>query len=148
MPIKNYTTTVKPRKTIQEIEGILQDYGVRQMHKMFDADGEVEGIYFTIPFKDQMVHYKMPALVDEVRQIMEDDPDIKTYNIKEKDYEVAARCVAWRIIKDWIDSQLAMIEANLVEVHQVFLPYAYDPEADETLYDKFIQGNMPHLLTD
>lgn len=142
MPIKNYTSKVKPTQTIIEIEEILQEHGIRQMHKFFDDDGQVEGIYFTIPFGDRMVHYKMPAKVEAVRQIMADDPDIRPGYVKN------ARCVAWRIIKDWIDAQLTMVKVNLVEIHQIFLPYAYDPSSGETLYDKFASGNMPHLLTD
>ena len=32
--------------------------------------------------------------------------------------------VAWRIVKDWLAAQLAMIEAGLVDLEEVFLPYA------------------------
>jgi hypothetical protein len=31
---------------------------------------------------------------------------------------------AWRIIKDWVQAQLALVEINMVTVPQVFLPYA------------------------
>lgn len=147
MAIKNYTSTVKPTKTINEIENILLEHGIRQIHKNFDSEGKVSGIYFTIPFNDRMVHYKMPAKIDEVRKILKNQKEdtsepVATTHVKN------AECVAWRIIKDWIDSQLAMVAVNLVDIHQIFLPYAVDPATDETLYDKFVQGNMPSLLTD
>jgi hypothetical protein len=37
-----------------------------------------------------------------------------------------ARRVAWRIVLHWLDAQLAMIQAGLVSLEQVFLPYGQD----------------------
>jgi hypothetical protein len=34
-----------------------------------------------------------------------------------------ARRVAWRITKDWLDAQLALIETEMVPLEQVMLPY-------------------------
>ena len=42
--------------------------------------------------------------------------------------------VAWRIVKDWLAAQLAMIEAGLVDLEEVFLPYAQN-QAGRTVYE-------------
>jgi len=35
-----------------------------------------------------------------------------------------ARCVAWRIVKDWVRAQLALIESGQATLPQLFLPHA------------------------
>ena len=58
-----------------------------------------------------------------------------------------ARRVAWRIIKDWIDAQLALVEVRLVSLPEVFLPYAVSPRSGRTLYEELESGGL-RLLTD
>lgn len=41
--------------------------------------------------------------------------------------------VAWRIIKDWIEAQMAIVEAGIVSLDQVMLPYMQ--VGAESLYD-------------
>lgn len=42
--------------------------------------------------------------------------------------------VAWRIIKDWIEAQLAIVEAGMVDMAEVFLPYQLVNET-QTMYE-------------
>ncbi len=141
--IKNYSTKISPIQTIGEIEQLLAGYQVRQMNKFFDDSGNVKGVYFAIPFNDRLVHYKLPVNVERVQQVLKDDGLSKKYTTMEQ-----ARRVAWRLLKDWIDAQLSLVKVQVVTMHEVFLPYAVDPQTGETLYEKFEQGNMPNLLTD
>jgi hypothetical protein len=43
--------------------------------------------------------------------------------------------VAWRNIRDWVMAQLALYEAEIEKMPQVFLPFATDAK-EQTLYDK------------
>jgi len=58
-----------------------------------------------------------------------------------------AERTAWKIVADWVDAQLAMVELAQVEILQVMLPYVYDPAKDQTLYEmakaKGIAGFLP-----
>jgi len=141
--IKNYTTTISPIKTIGEIEQLLVKYQVRQVDKFFDDNGHVQGVYFAIPWNEQLVHYKLPVNVEQVQQVLKNDGLSKNQTSLEQ-----SRRVAWRLLKDWIDAQLSLVKVQIVTMHEVFLPYAVDPTTDETLYDKFAAGNMPNILTD
>jgi hypothetical protein len=58
--------------------------------------------------------------------------------------EQAAR-IAWRIVKDWLEAQLAMIEAGLVDLQQVFLPYAQDATG-RTFYKLMRERKFQPLL--
>lgn len=61
------------------------------------------------------------------------------------DREQAER-VAWRIIKDWIEAQMAILESEMVTMDEIFLPYTLDNKGN-TLYQLFatnaLQLNAP-----
>lgn len=57
--------------------------------------------------------------------------------------EQASR-VAWRIIKDWLAAQLALIKAEMVTLEQVFLPYAQNADG-ATLFDVLAEGKFRGL---
>jgi hypothetical protein len=52
--------------------------------------------------------------------------------------QAQASRVAWRIIKDWVDAQLAIIETEMVTLEQVFLPYMQVKD-NKTLYEVMIE---------
>jgi hypothetical protein len=54
-------------------------------------------------------------------------------------------CVAWRIVKDWLEVQLAMVQAGLVKFEQVFLPYAQDPKTGQTVYEQLKEKQFSSL---
>jgi hypothetical protein len=56
----------------------------------------------------------------------------------EEDYIYHA---AWRNIRDWVMAQLALYETELVDMLQVFLPFATDLKG-QTLYDKMLRGKV------
>ncbi len=55
-----------------------------------------------------------------------------------------AQKVAWRITKDWVAAQLAIVEAKLAEMAEVFLPYAIT-KTGNTLY-KELSNNGGGIL--
>lgn len=57
----------------------------------------------------------------------------------------AAR-VGWRILKDWIEAQLALIETGMVTIEQVFLPYVQNDKG-QTLYEAIADKKFAGLLT-
>ena len=58
---------------------------------------------------------RLPANVDAVHKVL----------IRQKikcDREQAER-VAWRIVKDWVEAQMAILESEMVQMEEIFLPY-------------------------
>lgn len=49
--------------------------------------------------------------------------------------------VSWRIIKVWVDAQIALVEAQLADVTEVFLPYAITKNGN-TLYQEIGQSGL------
>ena len=43
--------------------------------------------------------------------------------------------VSWRIVKDWVEAQMAIVDTKMVTLDQVFLPYVIMPDG-RTLYER------------
>jgi hypothetical protein len=54
--------------------------------------------------------------------------------------EEQALRVGWRILKVWVEAQMAIVEAELATVAEVFLPYAVTRNG-RTLYNHLQQDN-------
>jgi hypothetical protein len=121
--IINYTTTIDVYKTIGEIQGILVDNGAQKI--MFDYDDrQPVAIKFLIstPSADNLI-VNLPARPKAVQRILEQMKKEKGSRMQVKpNYEQACR-VAWRIIKDWLESQMSLIQTEQAEMAEIFLPY-------------------------
>lgn len=53
--------------------------------------------------------------------------------------------VAWRIIKDWVEAQMAIQATEMVKVEQIFLPYMVTADG-RTLYQRMVDSRF--LLTE
>lgn len=132
MPIKNYTTTIKASKTIGEIQEILASHGARQI--MIDyQDGKANRVYFTIDTPTGVQAVVLPAYPERVLEVLRRD-GIKADFIR-------AENVAWRIVKDWLVAQLAILDTEMVTIDQVLLPYFVN-RSGQTVYELYSAGQL------
>ena len=134
MPIMNYTTKIESHKSHGEIQMTLAKHGAKKIMTDYDDDGRIAAIAFLIDTPTGLKAIRLPAKVDAVHQTL----------IKQKvkcDREQAER-VAWRILKDWIDAQMAILESEMVSMDEVFLPYMLDTSGKQTLYDAYKSNQL------
>lgn len=137
MPLLNYTTQIATDKTIAEIQKCLAEHGATAILAEYDDEGMITSISFQIMLDDKKVGFKLPSDWRPVLHILEDEPKVpRRLHTKEQ-----AIRVSWRIIKVWIDAQMAIIETKMVEFDQVFLPYAVANDG-RTLYEKVKSENL------
>jgi hypothetical protein len=137
--VKNYTSSVPVDTTIVRIEKILAKFGATGIAKSYN-NGEVESVQFSIiePTTGRGMVIHLPAKVAAVRKILADSvsrPRSSTYRSRSTEDRIndqAAR-TAWKIIQDWVEVQLSLIEMGQAEMLQVFLPYVWDGE--KTYFD-------------
>lgn len=141
MPILNYTTKISPEKTISEIQARLVKSGAKRLSFEYDDDGCLASLLFTMDLPGGVVHFVITPNIPGVLSAMQNDTTIPK---KGQNKEQATR-VAWRIEKDWLEAQLAKIEAGLATPLQLLLPYAVANEG-QTFYQIIAQGNGPKLL--
>ncbi|MEL6605348.1 MAG: hypothetical protein AAFY20_27085 [Cyanobacteria bacterium J06639_14] len=139
MPIANYTTTVKQLKTIGEIQSMLVEHGVSSISIDY-AEKQPAALYFIAEINFQSVPFRLPSKWEGVLQAMKRDSNVpKRYCVEDQ-----ARRVAWRITRDWVRAQLAIIEAGQVSLGEVFLPYAVNSDG-QTVYELFSQKGFAAL---
>lgn len=136
MPILNYTTKVPVSNSTAEIQKILTKYGAKSIMLDYCDVGSLCAVSFKVIENGGPLYFKLPADVDGVTAALKRD---KQY----RNDEHSAR-VAWRILKDWIEAQMALIDAKMAVLPQVFLPYA-QTETGETVYER-MKGSEFKLL--
>ncbi len=142
MPILNYTTSIAVDKTVGQIQVMLAAAGAQAILIEYDAERILSSVSFRLMHSGVMVSFRLPAQLDPVYVILQRDDKVPR---RLKSREQAAR-VAWRIIKDWVEAQLAIVEAEQVEMVEVFLPFAQNPNTGETVFRQLENNNFA-LLT-
>lgn len=126
MAIINYTTQIDVYKTIGEIQGILVSSGAQKI--MFDYENrQPVAIRFLIstPTANHL-SICLPARIKATQKILEQMKREKGSRMQVKPSMEQAARVSWRIIKDWLEAQMSMIQAEQAEFAEVFLPYLTD----------------------
>ena len=130
-PLLNYTTTVSVDKTIGQIQKLLVSAGATNVatdYRRVDDTHLPVGIVFTVNTEYGFRKFSLPVNLTSVQAVL----TRQRVQPKFRSVEQAAR-VAWRIVKDWVEAQLAIIETEMVTLDQVMLPYMQD-DSGETVY--------------
>ncbi|MHB8089966.1 MAG: hypothetical protein ACYDH2_17150 [Anaerolineaceae bacterium] len=136
MPIKNYTTIVPANRSIEEIQTALVKHGaIGMIYEYEQGTGRISALKFILNIKGNNVGFTLPVNWRKFQDVLKLQ-EVKRWN--EDDYVYR---VAWRNIRDWVLAQLALYETEIVELPQVFLPFATTKEG-KTLYDMVAGGNL------
>lgn len=137
MPILNYTTQIQTYKTVGEIQRILAKAGALSVSVDYDSQSEPSAITFFIYVKDNPVNFRLPSRWNGVFDNLKSDKQV----LKKFKTEEQARRVSWRIVKDWIEAQMAIVEVELATLPEVFLPYAITKNG-LTIYQEFEENQL------
>jgi len=142
-PMKNYTSTVAPERSIALIEEKLIAAGATAIAKECEG-GRVVAVSFMIrAAKDKNpVTIRLPAKVQQAYAVLTKKKGALTQSQRERMMKQASQ-TAWRIVYDWVCIQLAMIELEQVDLLQVFMPFIWDGK--QSLYHAMLQSNSPAL---
>lgn len=141
MPLLNYTTSISVDKSIAETQKKLAKSGASKIMSEYDQNGNITALSFELHLENgQPVGFRLPTDWRPVLQILQHDPKVPGRLVTEDQ----ARRVAWRITKDWIEAQLAIIETRMVTTAQVFLPYMITKNG-QSMYE-YVGSNTQLLL--
>lgn len=140
MSILNYTSEVPVDRTLNEIQKKLATAGANAIMLQYDG-GEPASVAFRLDTPSGLVSFQLPANFNGVRSIM-----FKGKRTISEKQEMQVRRTSWRILKDWIEAQLALVQAQMATPLQVFLPYAQTREG--TVYECIERGGSANLLSD
>lgn len=131
MPILNYTTSVAASKTVAEIQTILAKTGCNRVLIEY-AKGEPAALMFEL----QEHQYRLPCRDTAVLKALRGDSTVQPRYCSPEH----ARKVAWRILKDWVEAQTALIKVGMVSPDEVFLPYQIT-SSGETVYEVYARSD-------
>lgn len=134
MALKNYTS--EGRGTFDKIQKVLASHGANRIMYDYGPDGQLTAITFGLDINGQPMGFRLPALTENVVQIMYGGEDRwgKQKKITPAHREQAYK-TAWANIRDWIDAQMALIDTRQVKLEQVFLPYLVMKD-NQTLFEQ------------
>ena len=136
MPIKDYTTSVPANRSITEIQNALVKHGATGvLYEYEQGTGRIAALRFLLLVRDQEVTFTLPVQWRKFQRVLE------VQQVRRWDDEDYVYRVAWRNIRDWVMAQLALYETEIVEMPQVFLPFATDAQG-RTLYEQVHAGRF------
>ena len=141
--LKNYTTNIESSKSISEIIDFIVDVGATDISQSYE-NKECVAIRFIITERGQSIIYKLTANPDAAYQILIRERKRINTAVREKVMKQAYK-TAWRILRDWIHAQCALIQLGQATPVQLFLSYAYDPSTNSTVYDRLQSGDLKLL---
>lgn len=138
MALKNYTTKVPAVRSMAEIQEMLQKAGAIGVLLEYDqGTGRIAGLSFQIILGNQKMGFRLPIQWREAQKVLDNEGN------KRADDDDYCYRVAWRILRDWVDVQMALIAIKQVQLEQIFLPFAIQKNG-KTIFENLISS--PHLL--
>jgi len=146
----NYTTRIPVEQTVGESQSILGRAGAASVTVLY-RDGQPAGLGFTLDTPAGPREYRLPVDIEAMRRLLlkqEADGAFISLRKAKGAFTSAehAACVAWRVVKVWLEAQMTLLEARMATLDQVMLPYLLTagPES-RTLYEVFKARELGEL---
>ena len=132
MPLLNYSTTIEAVKTLGQIQENLASHGAKAIITEYDDDGMIAALSFEVKTSHGELSFRLPVHPEAVLRILENQGVPSRFA-----NESQAIRVAWRIVKNWVEAQMALLETAMVRMEEVFLPYLIT-SGGHTLYERML----------
>lgn len=125
--VVNYTTAVPVEQSLAEMQKRLAGSGASHIGVSYE-DGDPVALTFMLLGPHGPRHFTVPVHVDAMQRLLREQEAAGKFKSLRKakghftTREHAAR-VAWRVMKDWLAATLAIVEADMLRLDEVMLPY-------------------------
>lgn len=126
-PVVNYTTSVPVSQSLTEMQERLAGSGADHIGVGYE-DGQPIALTFMMRGPHGPRHFTVPVDVEAMQRLLRHQENSGAFKTMRKakghftSREHAAN-VAWRVMKDWLASTLALVECDLLRLDEVMLPY-------------------------
>jgi len=138
MGLLNYSTRIPAAQTAGEVQSILGKHGAKAVMIEYGDDGSAEALSFQIKHGDKPLGFRLPIEPDRVLKVLQgqyDSGKLRSHQGR-PDREQSVK-VTWRILKDWVEAQMAYLETEQVTIEQLFLSYMLTRD-NKTLYQAML----------
>lgn len=136
----NYTTKIPAAQTVGECQAILAQAGASSVAVHYQ-NAEPSGLSFRLDTPHGRRNFTLPVDVAAMQAVLQkaekagDFASLKKASASFTNRDHAAN-VAWRVVKDWLEANLALIAAQMATLTEVMLPYLHVDE-DRTLWQAY-----------
>lgn len=139
MPLLDYTTKVPVAKTVAEIQAKLVEHGARAVMMEYDQ-GRVTALAFRVETPSGEIPIRLPVDAAATMRVLKKQHEERMIEGRYANDQQAYR-VAWRIIKDWVEAQMSLLETEMVKMEEIFLPYIIT-SGGQTVYEIVAQKHF------
>lgn len=137
MAVLNYTTRVDALRTIGEIQALLAKQGATRIATEY-ADGTPIGVAFGLKTPHGERFFELPVDVAAMQRLLAKNSPNGGMSVSAFRSREHAERVAWRVVKDWLEAQLTLVQTQMAAIDQVLLPYLRVDE-HRTLYAAYVE---------
>ncbi|WP_307211817.1 hypothetical protein [Microbacterium testaceum] len=120
-------------KTANEITAMLAKRGAARVTTDYDQQGNATGLSFELRTDVGTREFALPIRAEGVLATLKRDRAEKRYLTIQQ-----AERVAWRLVRDWLRAQLALIDAGSVSLDEIFFPWMVAPSGG-TMHALFVE---------
>ena len=136
----NYTTTIPAARTVGECQQILAQSGAAAVAVHYE-EGEPAGLSFRLDTPHGRRDFTLPVNIDGMQRVLaEAQRDGMFASARQASDRFTSRrhatMVAWRVVKDWLEANLALIAAGMASLDETMLPYLQVDDS-RTLYQAY-----------
>ena len=132
----NYTTTIEATKSASECIARLAQHGASAIGITYELT-KPTGLSFVITTPYGPRTFALPVNARGTHKALQEGYRRGHVPNRYTSLEQAER-VAWRVLKDWLEAQLALIEAGVADMSQVMLPYMQG-EDGLTVWQRYLE---------
>lgn len=124
-PVK-YTTQIEASQTVAEMQALLARHGARRIAVDYTDSGVPTALMFALPTPHGLRTFALPANVDQMRALLlcEDAAGrLRSGSQQARTSKAQAERVAWRVMKTWLEAQLALVAAEMIDIDQALFAF-------------------------
>jgi hypothetical protein len=141
--IKNYTSEVAANRSVLHIEERLVQNKAKNIMKIYENE-RLQGIAFIVFVNGTDFPFKLPARLDRVEAVLLGQRKHFQKGTRNKIKDQAER-TAWKILSDWVDIQMSLVELDQAELVEVFMPYLYNHKKEQTFFDQWKENGFMQI---
>ena len=127
---------------MEEIQSILREHNASAIRTDYENGKPISVSFMVKTYRGEKA-FRLPAETEPVYQVL--CSQIRgwssAWGTQKANHQAQAERVAWRILKDWVRAQMAIIEVGMVTLDEVFMPYMMMGNG-QTLYQVVMSGGL------
>jgi len=136
----NYTTKIPAVQTVGECQAILAQAGASSVAVHYEK-ARPAGLSFRLVTPHGQRNFTLPVDVPAMHAVLlkaKRDGQFASIHARADAFTTSehAENVAWRVVKDWLEANLALIAAQMATLSEVMLPYLHVDE-ERTLWQAY-----------